>query len=192
MKVSSLIGVVAGSRTEKLQILTQTMAGGATSAHRGGGFPVTRPEVMAPPPLASSFGGADPRAMIEVLMQMIDRDEDEKLSPGEVDALTEGGLLARSLAVIDGSGDGALNGDAVLPPDGLAMTRRANFASVPNRSAAATVAIDPAGLASGALPGVGHDPATMIEAMVMSRVAPASPEDVTLRSNAAQQAYKLR
>jgi hypothetical protein len=108
--------------------------------------------------------------------------------------LTKGGLLARSFAVIDGNGDGVLTGDTVLSPDGVAMARRADFAivSVADRSAAASVAINPASLASGALPGVVHDPATMIEAMVMARVTTAVRENVALRSDAAQQVYKLR
>ena len=194
MKVSSLTGAATGTRTAKLQIPTQTVVGGATSTHKSGGSRVTRPETMAPPPRASSFGGADPRAMLEALMLKIGWDDDGKLSPGEVNALTKGGLLARSFAVIDGNGDGVLTGDTVLSPDGVAMARRADFAivSVADRSAAASVAINPASLASGALPGVGHDPATMIEAMVMARVTTAVRENVALRSDAAQQVYKLR
>jgi len=109
MKVTPLAGT-ASTRTTMLQMLTQT-AGAATAS--GITAFVARPVAAAPPPRASSFGGADPRAMFEALVQSFDRDGDGKLSLDEVNALNQGGLLSRSFARIDSNFDGKISGDEV-------------------------------------------------------------------------------
>ena len=51
--------------------------------------------------------------MFEALVQNFDSDGDGKLSLGEVNALNQGGLLARNFAGIDNNSDGALTGDEI-------------------------------------------------------------------------------
>ena len=102
MKVSSLVGA-ATARTAMLQTSTPSAA-----TTLGAGPPVTRPVAMPPPPRASSFGGADPRAMFEALVQSFDSDGNGTLSLNEVNALNQGGLLARSFGRIDANADGAI------------------------------------------------------------------------------------
>ena len=111
MKVSSLSGAATAPRNAMLQMLTQTASGAAPDGARS---PVALPAAIAPPPpRSSSFGGADPRAMFEALVQKFDSDGDGKLSLGEVNALNQGGLLARNFAGIDSNSDGALTGDEI-------------------------------------------------------------------------------
>lgn len=106
MKVTSIAGA---ARNARLQMLTQISAGATTNAP-----PMARPAAMAPPPpRASSFGGADPRAMFEALVQGFDRDGDGSLSLGEVNALDQGGLLSRSFGRVDSNGDGHMNSDEI-------------------------------------------------------------------------------
>ena len=113
MKVTSLSGAATGTRNAMLQMLTQTASGSAKSVNAGAGPDMARPAAMAPPPRSSSFGGADPRAMFEALVQSFDSDSDGKLSLGEVNALNHGGLLARSFAKVDSNRDGTLTGDEI-------------------------------------------------------------------------------
>ncbi len=95
-----------------LQNLTQTAGGAATTPVAGP--PIARPVAMAPPPRSSSFGGADPRALFDALVQSFDSDGDGKLSLNEVNALNQGGLLARNFARIDSNADGAISGDELV------------------------------------------------------------------------------
>lgn len=110
MKVSSLSGAASATRNAMLHTLNQTSAG---AANTGTASPLARPVAMAPPPRTSSFGGADPRAMFEALVQKFDADGDGKLSMGEVNALNQGGLLTRSFGRIDSNADGTISGDEV-------------------------------------------------------------------------------
>ena len=105
MKVSSLTGA-ATARTAMLQTPTPSAA-----TTPGAGPPVTRPVAMPQPPRASSFGGADPRAMFEALVQSFDSDGNGTLSLNEVNALNQGGLLPRSFARIDANADGSIIGN---------------------------------------------------------------------------------
>lgn len=122
MKVTSIAGAATTTRTATLHLLTQTGAAATPLAS-----PVMRPVALAPPPRASSFGGADPRTMFEALVQSFDTNGDGKLSLDEVNALNQGGLLSRSFARIDSNADGAISGDEVatrtpwggaMPPSG--------------------------------------------------------------------------
>lgn len=113
MKVSSLAGAESATRNAKLQMLTQAAAKPATQTQTTGGASPLRPTAMAPPPRSSSFGGADPRAMFEALVQSFDSDGDGQLSQGEVNALNQGGLLARNFARIDSNANGTLSGDEI-------------------------------------------------------------------------------
>ena len=110
MTVLSLVGAASATRNARLQMPQTTAA--TTLANSGASTPMERPAAMAPPPpRASSFGGVDPRAMFEALVQNFDSDGDGKLSLGEVNALNQGGLLARTFARVDSNGDNTVTGD---------------------------------------------------------------------------------
>ena len=109
MKIISLSGAATTTRTTMLQRSIEAAAAilpGVTQL-------VPRTVAAAPPPRASSFGGADPRAMFEALVQSFDRDGDGKLSLDEVNALNQGGQISRSFGRIDSNADGKISGDEI-------------------------------------------------------------------------------
>ena len=114
MKVISLSSAATTTRAK----MSQTSTEAAAATMPGVPLLVPRPFFPAPPPRASSFGGADPRAMFEALVRSFDRDGDGKLSLDEVNALNQGGLMSRSFGRIDSNADGKISGDeiAMLAP----------------------------------------------------------------------------
>ncbi|MBC7739210.1 MAG: hypothetical protein H7245_18830 [Candidatus Saccharibacteria bacterium] len=176
MKVSSLTGA-ATARTAMLQTPTPSAA-----TTPGAGPPVTRPVAMPPPPRASSFGGADPRAMFEALVQSFDSDGNGTLSLNEVNALNQGGLLARSFGRIDTNADGAISGDeiaAVAPwggtPGDQGDRRGTNLEPPLDPSSSATARDVAAVSQADSLPGFSRnlgnlpaDPASLMEMVVLA------------------------
>lgn len=217
MKVTPLAGA-ATNRTTMLQMVTKT----AASALSGVTPFVARAIAAAPPPRASSFGGADPRAMFEALVQSFDSDGDGKLSLDEVNALNQSGLLSRSFARIDSNSDGKISGDEVAArapwrPDtsssgGRAGERGASirplFDKPTTNLEGAISASDPSvarntnGVGKvlphsptqmpSVVPAIQTEPATLMESMVLALSTTAPTELDTARAEGIKQIYAAR